>query len=89
MMKLTPFICCAPLAVLSFLIYRYYCVHSSPLGIFAICAFIFNVGVLVLIDRFLVLWINKKILCVIEVFVIAILVLMKAWTNILLWPVAW
>lgn len=86
-MKITPILVCAPLSVISFLIYRYYCVHWTPLEIFAICAFIFDIGILVLIDRFLVLWINKKVLCFIEAFVIIILILLKAWDNILLWPI--
>lgn len=86
-MKITPFLFFAPLSIISFVIYRYYCVPWTPLGVLAICAFIFNIGVLILIDRFLVLWVNKKILYFIEAFVIIILILLKAWKNILLWPV--
>lgn len=85
-LKLTPFVCCAPLAILLFLLYRYYCVSWTPGALFVIGSFILNISILVLIDRFLVLWIKQKYLWGIEIVIILLLILLKAWKSFLLWP---
>lgn len=84
--KITPILCCAPLAVLVFPVYRYYCVPWTPFALLAIGVFTLNMGILVLIDRWLVLWVRLWILCLAEAGVILLLILLKAWKSFLLWP---
>lgn len=85
--KVTPFICGAPLAIILFVLYRYYYVQSwSLITLLAIGVFVLNLTILVIIDRFLILWVKLKYLWYIETLIIAIFVLLKAWESFLLWP---
>ena len=85
--KVTPFVCAAPLAIVSFILYRCYCVGSWPLiTLMAIVVFTLNIIILVVVDRFLVLWIKQKYLWCIEIAVIVTFILLKAWKSFLIWP---
>lgn len=84
--KWTPFLMCAPIAIIYYIIYRFNVIRITVFP-WDIGIFIFNIGIILSIDRLLVIWLNAtliKILFVLEVIAILYLIIVD-WKPILLW----
>lgn len=82
----TPFLICAPIAIIYYIIYRFNVIRITVFP-WDIGIFIFNIGIILLIDRLLVIWLNAaliKILFVLEVIAILYLIIVD-WKPFLLW----